>query len=122
MKTLALLILGSVFVLADARQALAAGAPETEDKIVFSLSGDDSLSLQEMDGARGTAGVNTLTSSQTLAASTTGNSLNVGGNLTNGDIAIGDNLGGFGSYVMNTGNNSTINSAVSLNIQIMPTP
>lgn len=109
--------------------ALAAEAPQTDDMagdtVVFS-NAQELTSTAEMTENRGAAGgtsqVNTITSAQTLAASTSGNSLSVGGNLTNGDIGIGDNLGGFGSYVMNTGNNSTITSAVSFNVQIMSSP
>ena len=93
------------------------------DNVVIS-NAQEILTTNEMVENRGAAGSveNTITSAQTLAASTSGNSLNVGGDMTNGDINIGNNLGGFGSYVMNTGNNSTINSAVSFNVQIMSSP
>lgn len=91
------------------------------DKVLISNAEELLLSTNEMGESRGTAGtINTITSAQTLASTTAGNSMNVGGDMTNGDISLGDNMGGFGSYVMNTGNNSTINSAVSVNVQIMP--
>lgn len=117
-KTLALLILGAAF-LAGFSPALQA-AEDSGDSVLFSTDEGSSLSGIEMEDNRGAFGINTLTADQDLAASTSGNSLNVGGNLANGQIALGDNMSGFGSYVMNTGNNSTINSAVALTVQLAP--
>lgn len=121
-KTLALLMVLSGYMAAGHSLAAQASAKNAGDEPVFLSPDGGLLSNNELAGTRGAAAINTLTSTQTLAASTSGNTLDVGGDLTNGEILIGQNFGGFGSYVMNTGNNSTINSAVSLNIQIMPSP
>ena len=74
-----------------------------------------------MNANRGSGGVITTTnvaSNQTLDSTSTGNTVNVTGNMTNGPISVGANFGvsGFGSYVMNTGNNAVINSGVSLSV------
>ncbi len=116
-KTLALLLLGSALTVGIAGFALAA---DNGDDVVFSELDEVSLSSGEMKNNRGAFGISNLESDQALAAETTGNTLNVGGNLTNGTITLGDNLSAFGSYVMNTGNNSTINSAVAVNVQLAP--
>ena len=105
-----------------ASQAHAAEAVVADEVVTFA-EGEVALTTTEMDVNRGAAGVsNSIATSQTLSAATSGNSLNVGGDLTNGNVSIGENFGGFGSYVMNTGNNSTVNSAVNFNLQIMPSP
>ena len=122
-KTIALLILGFVPFLGSAQISVAA-EKDANDNVVFSTEGTPLLN-GEMDGDRGAFGINTntLTSEQTLAATSAGNSLNVYGNQTNGNIGVGDNFrSGFGSYVMNTGNNTAISSAVTVNVQILPSP
>jgi hypothetical protein len=119
-KTLALLMLSAVSLAGSVPASLAADDQRDDNIVLFAAEDGASLSSSEMATDRGAFGVTTLESDQTLAASTSGNSLNVGGNMTNGTIAFGDNMGGFGSYVMNTGNNSTINSAVAVNVQLAP--
>lgn len=125
-KAFALLLLGSVLMTAAGSASVAAEAGQStngDDSVLLSSLSMEPLSGSEMEKNRGAAAViNTLSSSQSLEAATSGNTLSVGGSLTNGDVSLGDNMGGFGSYVMNTGNNSTINSAVSLSVQIMPSP
>jgi len=118
-KTLALLVLGSALTAGSAGIAMSA-ENDDNDTVDFSAANEISLSSGEMKDNRGAFGISNLESEQALAAETTGNSLNVGGNLTNGTISLGDNLSAFGSYVMNTGNNSTINSAVAVNVQLAP--
>lgn len=117
-RILALLVFTAVSVIGASSVCK---AEDASDIVVLSETDEITLSENDMDTSRGAYGVNTLMSSQSMASTTSDNVLNVGGNLTNGDIALGSNFGGIGSYVMNTGNNSTINSAVSLNVQIMPT-
>ncbi|NCC03333.1 MAG: hypothetical protein EOM37_04710 [Proteobacteria bacterium] len=123
-KMLKLLIVGAVVFLSSATAGWAAETPAVPDtdEVVLTAFGDELLSQDEMGKDRGAAAINTLSSSQSLSSATTGNSLNVGGNLSNGAINVGENFGGFGSYVMNTGNNSTVNSAVSFNVQVLPSP
>jgi len=118
-KTVALLIV-SAFPFVGMASVQAA----TASQAVTAISDDTDIALSQVDMAstRGGMATESLISTQSLAATTSGNTLDVGGNLTNGDINVGNNFGSIGSYVMNTGNNSTINSAVSLNIQIMPSP
>jgi hypothetical protein len=87
---------------------------------LIALNASTPLSDSDMDGKRGAGNfdISTSTSTQTLTATSTGNSVTVNGNMTNGSITTGSNFGGsgFGSYVMNTGNNATINSGLSLSV------
>ena len=117
--TLATLALAMTLIADGAGMAIAADE-DMDDAVIFSSAEEASLSGWEMEFNRGAFRITEQTSEQTLSAATTGNSLNVGGNLSNGNISLGDNISGFGSYVMNTGNNSTINSAVSVNVQLAP--
>jgi hypothetical protein len=119
------LILASLFGLTLSQPALAENnvVSAVQDDLVTIVDGEVAMNAVDMESNRGTSGVsNSMTSNQTLESATTGNSLNVGGNMTNGNVSIGENFGGFGSYVMNTGNNSSVNSAVNFNVQIMTTP
>jgi hypothetical protein len=102
-----------------ARPALAA-AHTNNDKVF--IASEDILSEKDMGVKRGgTVTTTTVTSNQTMNSTSTGNEMVVWGSLTNGQISVGDNFGGsgFGSYVMNTGNNSVINSGVSLSVLMM---
>lgn len=108
-------LLGSLTICGTAQAAV------TEDDDTISISATDLMSqedLVESNGLGGTLNITTVTSSQTMDASSTGNSVYVFGNMTNGAITVGENFGGsgFGSYVMNTGNNATINSGVSVSV------
>ncbi|MBI1273957.1 MAG: hypothetical protein GC131_07720 [Alphaproteobacteria bacterium] len=91
-----------------------------DDEII--IEDEAAMDLDTMGAARGAAAENSAVSTQTLAATATGNTVSVTGDLVTGSINIGDNFGGsgFGSYVNNTGNNTAINSAVSVNIQMLP--
>ncbi|MDR3423790.1 MAG: hypothetical protein P4M13_01750 [Alphaproteobacteria bacterium] len=96
-----------------------AATVSNDDNIVIGSA--DALSETDMSADRGSGGtvnITTVTSTQTMNSTSTGNTLNVGGSLTNGSISVGSNFGGsgFGSYVMNTGNNAVINSGVSLSV------
>lgn len=94
------------------------------DELIIEEAGQaQQLTLDEMQNDRAAQGENNVISTQSLAATTSGNTLNVAGNLMNGDIAMGDQFGGsgFGSYVMNTGNNSTLTAATAVTIQMGPT-
>ena len=92
-------------------------APATEETLT--LAATDALSETDMTQERG--GSATVVSDQTLASTSTGNVMNVTGNLTNGAIYTGENFGGsgFGSFVLNTGNNATISSGVSLSVLML---
>jgi hypothetical protein len=112
-----------LFVLASLPFAPAAMAGNPSDDFV-SIPSSDLLKETELGSNRGegsTVTTITVMSNQTMESTSTGNTLNVSGNLTNGPIYVGDNFGGtgFGSYVMNTGNNSVINSGVSLSVLMM---
>ncbi len=111
----------SALFLSAALLAAPAWATETSDEI--NLGGEEiALDIGSMSTERGGDAQNNQVSTQTLAATATGNTVNVTGDLTTGNINIGDNFGGngFGSYVNNTGNNTAINSAMSVNIQMLP--
>lgn len=104
---------------AFANRAIAAETT-ANDQVILS-NGTQLLAVQEMSNERGAAGGGMIISNQTLQATESG-ALNVSGNLTNGSINVGSNFGGsgFGSYVFNTGNNTAINSAVAVNVQMTP--
>lgn len=102
----------------------AAMASPEEDRI--SIASANALNDEDMSENRGgstTSNTNmiTVSSSQTMHASSAGNTVNAGGDMVNGHISVGDNFGasGIGSYVMNTGNNATINSGVSLSVLML---
>lgn len=106
-----------IFVFATPLSAARAAAKESEPS---PLTAEDAIQLSpsEMDSSRGTSNSNSIVSTQSLGATTSGNVVSVGGNLNNGEISFNSSASTLGSYVMNTGNNSTINSAISLNVQI----
>ncbi len=98
--------------------ASSAAASSDDMVVIGAASVLDDADLSANRGGTVTITTTTVTSNQTLESTSTGNTMNVGGNLTNGPISVGDGFGGsgFGSYVMNTGNNSVINSGVSLSV------
>jgi len=85
-----------------------------------SLSGASALDDADMSHSRGgsVTTTTTVTANQSMESTSSGNSMSVFGNMANGPITVGENFGGsgFGSYVMNTGNNTVINSGVSLSV------
>jgi hypothetical protein len=93
----------------------------TEDTLT--IGSNDALSDDDMAAHRGGTETNTInvTSQQTLNTTSSGNTVNVNGNLSNGAITVGSNFGGsgFGSYVMNSGNNATISSGVSVSVLML---
>jgi len=98
----------------------AACAGTANDSIV--IAGAKDLDSESMSKSRGgTVTIATVTANQTMESTSTGNSMTVFGNLANGSITVGDTFGGsgIGSYVMNTGNNSVINSGVSLSVLML---
>ena len=116
--TLSAIFFGLSFLL-FCPKAYATVVPSDGDKVV--IVSEDALSEADMNINRGSGGVyntTTVASDQTMSSTSTGNSVNVAGNMTNGPITVGANFGGngFGSYVMNTGNNAVINSGVSLSV------
>lgn len=109
---------------------LSAGSAARADEPAVPAADDDSVTIAaaeplnnddlDVRGGAGNTSVTTVTASQTMSSTTSDNTLNVGGNLTNGSISsVNFGGSGFGSYVMNTGNNSTINSGVSLSVLMM---
>ncbi len=123
-RTLCLAFLPALlfFIASLSLASVSQAAPSGDDTLVLTSVG--ALSASDMEVNRGSGGTTTtvtVTSNQTMDSTSTGNTLNVGGNLTNGPISVGNNFGGsgFGSYVMNTGNNSVINSGVSLSVLMM---
>lgn len=94
-------------------------AVSDRDEVVIDAEGLLSAKDMETSSGQGSSlSIVTVTSSQTMNSTSTGNTLTVSGSLTNGAISVGENFGGsgFGSYVMNTGNNAVINSGVSLSV------
>ncbi|MGB9152668.1 MAG: hypothetical protein WCD70_06235 [Alphaproteobacteria bacterium] len=114
-------VFGCLFILTVLSLASAAHAAEAPDDDRLVISSADALSSDDMETSRGSGGTNiSVSASQTMNSTTSGNTLDVGGSLTNGNISSVTFSGsGFGSYVMNTGNNSTINSGVSLSVLMM---
>ena len=114
----------SLFLLVAMAYGVQAHAETATDEVQLNASsaqlGDEAMSEKRGSGGGVTTNVNVV-SDQTLNATSTGNTLSVNGNLTNGSIYTGNNFGGsgFGSYVMNTGNNTVINSGFSLSVNMM---
>ncbi len=112
-----------LFLATALAQPCIAMTSSADDRII-PISGK-ALNDEDMDVNRGgranTTTITTVTSNQTMHSTSVGNTVNVEGNLVNGHISIGDNFGGsgIGSYVMNTGNNTTINSGVSLSVLML---
>jgi len=107
-------------IILSTSSAAYADTPPDDDTIIISSA--EPLSDADLDvrGGAGNTTITTVSASQTMNSTTSGNALNVGGNLTNGSIsAVSFGGSGFGSYVMNTGNNSTINSGVSLSVLML---
>ncbi|MDD5585376.1 MAG: hypothetical protein PHY92_00275 [Alphaproteobacteria bacterium] len=116
-----MLIAGGIFSFLTAFPATCP-ALETDQDIV-TVEGGMALMPEAMAADRAAAGTNSVVAAQTLTSTVSGSSLTIGGSLTNGAVSLGDNFGsGLGSYVMNTGNNSSLTSAVNVSIQTLPAP
>jgi len=98
----------------------------TVDRVSAILGGSTQMAPQDLGAT--SAGSNTVlygaVTDQTLAATNTGNQLNVAGNLANGALTVQSNaFGGFngvGNFIMNTGNQNNLQG--SLNVTIIMAP
>lgn len=116
-----LFLLWALFAGGVVAPCAAQAAEDRSDSVWEDGFRDALLTPADLSADRGAGGADyTAVSTQSLAATTTGNALSVAGNLVNGTIALGNDFGGagFGSYVMNTGNNSTLTAATSVTIQM----
>jgi hypothetical protein len=86
-------------------------------------AGNPIISLGDLDGIRGgaepTENVLTVTN-QVVNGATTGNTITVGGNMTNGAVNLDANafsgFAGIGNFVINTGNNNTVQGTLSVQV------
>jgi hypothetical protein len=107
----------------DSKGSTANAGPNT-------LAGAAALTSSDLKDASG--GKNTTTNvligavtDQSLAASNTGNTMTVGGDITNGSVSINPNafsgFNGVGNFVMNTGNQNNVQGALNITIVLTPT-
>jgi len=93
------------------RQAMAGalGKPVGDDELQ-GLSGGQAVAINE----------------QQLKSMTTDNSVNAGGAVTNGPVNLStgafSGFSGLGNFVINTGNNNTLQGSISVNITMTPAP
>lgn len=77
--------------------------------------------LQDLSGGQAVA-----VNEQQLKAMTTDNSVNALGSVTNGPVNLSANafsgFSGLGNFVINTGNNNTLQGSMSVNITMTPAP
>ncbi len=121
-KTLGALVL--VASLAFAGAAAAEEGPSPAPALEESFAQDEVLSLEDLDQLAGGEGVeiNMLTA-QTLTAVNSGNKV-IGQTVTSGDLNLGANafsgFDGVGNFVLNTGHNNNLQSALNISIVLAP--
>ena len=90
--------------------ALARSAAPVSDAELQGLSGGQAVAINE----------------QQLKAMSTDNSVNAIGNVTNGPVNLSagafSGFSGLGNFVINTGNNNTLQGSMSVNITMTPAP
>ena len=83
--------------------------------------------LAEMSGGEATlpAGVYAVLTNQNLTATDSNNGIYAGGNVSSGNVDLGQNafqgFGGIGNFVFNTGHNNNLQGALSVAINMVPT-
>lgn len=80
------------------------------------------MALDDLAAVRGQGVENTLLSEQQLSAASSGNSITAN-TVRSGDVSMAGALSGFsgvGNFVVNTGNNNTLQGAISVNIITTP--
>lgn len=116
---LAALVLAGSPALADEPAAAAPSAPAAVEAAPLGVDDLEAISGQ------GVHSETTLLSEQDLSATSTGNTITAD-TVRSGDVSFGAGaLGAFsgvGNFVVNTGNNNTLQGAISVNIITTPTP
>jgi hypothetical protein len=121
-KTLGVLVLAAALGFAGA--ASAEEGPSPAALLTDGVVQEEVLSLEDLDQLAGGDGVeiNMLTA-QTLTAINTGNKV-IGQTVTSGDLNIGANafsgFDGVGNFVLNTGHNNNLQSALNISIVLAP--
>ena len=121
-KTLGVLLLAAALGFAGA--ASAEEGPSPAALLTDGVVQEEVLSLEDLDQLAGGDGVeiNMLTA-QTLTAINTGNKV-IGQTVTSGDLNIGANafsgFDGVGNFVLNTGHNNNLQSALNISIVLAP--
>jgi hypothetical protein len=121
-KTLGALVLAAALGFAGA--AAAEEGPSPAPALLEGVAQEEVLSLEDLDQLAGGDGVeiNMLTA-QTLTAINTGNKV-IGQTVTSGDLNIGANafsgFDGVGNFVLNTGHNNNLQSALNISIVLAP--
>jgi hypothetical protein len=81
----------------------------------------DMLAAESAQGA-----TNTILTEQQLNATNSGNAVIAGGAIQTGDVAFSSTalsgFAGIGNFVINTGNNNTLQGSMSVNITMTPSP
>jgi|GEM_PF-1213816 hypothetical protein len=107
---------------ADQAAPAAVAAPQAAGQpLAASVVADDQLS-GVTGGAEPTP--DPALSNSTLSSTNTGNSINTGGPVTNGQIELSgaalQNFSGVGNMVFNTGNNSNLEGSITVNVVMAP--
>jgi hypothetical protein len=126
-------------LLALAASALAAGAasaesaadtagarPEAVPSVHQAAAGVSARPLGD-DALQGLSGGQAVAiNEQQLKSMTTDNSVNAAGSITNGPVSLSagafSGFSGLGNFVINTGNNNTLQGSMSVNITMTPAP
>lgn len=80
----------------------------------------------DLGGATGGSNIiaNIAMTEQTLSATNTGNTMTVGGSLTNGPVSVDSGafagFNGVGNFLMNTGNQNNVQGTLNVNIVLAP--
>lgn len=122
------LLRSSLLALAASALAAAAASAQTAPARTVSqppLRGPAApVSDAELQGLSGGQAV--AVNEQQLKSMTTDNSVNALGNVTNGPVNLSANafsgFSGLGNFVINTGNNNTLQGSMSVNIMMTPAP
>ena len=103
---------------AEVRAPTTAEAPHAR----FASKPVSETELQGLSGGQAVVAIN----EQQLKAMTTDNSVVAGGNVTNGPVNLSagafSGFSGLGNFVINTGNNNTLQGSMAVNIMMTPAP
>ncbi len=118
-------IMALTLALAGAGPVLAQTAPQQPDAAqgdTAEIEAGTPLALDDLAAVSGQGVENTLLSEQQLSAASSGNSITAN-TVRSGDVSMAGALSGFsgvGNFVVNTGNNNTLQGAISVNIITTP--
>ena len=120
---LSLLVLAASAVAVAARAEAPAPTPAPSPHAAFAKAAKP-VSDTELQGLSGGQAI--AINEQQLKSMTSDNSVNALGNITNGSVTLSpgafSGYAGLGNFVINTGNNNTLQGSMSVNIMLTPAP